>query len=95
MTAEIRRTKPEDAVIVALLGRITFVETFGYLFRGCSQELRAYLDSTFSVGKIGTSLGKPENAYWLALRDRLPVGYAKLKHPSAPVGRAGNDAAQL
>ena len=95
MTAEIRRTKPEDAVIVALLGRITFVETFGYLFRGRPQELRAYLDSTFSVGKIGTSLGKPENAYWLALRDRLPAGYAKLKHPSAPVGRDGNDAAQL
>jgi len=94
MTA-IRPATHEDAAIVALLGRVTFVETFGYLFRDRPRELRAYLDSTFSVGKIGTSLAKPENAYWLALRDRLSVGYAKLKHPSAPYGQAGNDAAQL
>jgi ribosomal protein S18 acetylase RimI-like enzyme len=95
VTAEVRRATPEDAAIVALLGRITFAETFGYLFRSHSKELRTYLDTTFCVGKIGTSLSKPENAYWLALRDCLPVGYAKLKHPSAPSGQAGKDVAQL
>jgi diamine N-acetyltransferase len=95
MTAEIRPATPEDAVIVALLGRITFAETFAHLFRSHPAELRAYLDRTFGVAKIATSLGKPENAYWLALWDCLPVGYAKLKHSSAPSGQAGKDAAQL
>lgn len=97
MTTEIRRATPGDAAIVALLGRITFAETFGYLFRShCEdEELRNYLDATFAAGKIATSLGKPENAYWLAFRDCLPVGYAKLKHPSAPGGKVEKDAAQL
>jgi diamine N-acetyltransferase len=95
MTIRIIRAKPEDAAIVALLGRITFAETFGYLFRCYAQELSTYLDMTFDVEKIQTSLGKPQNAYWLVVRDRLPVGYAKLKHPSAPSDRAEESAAQL
>jgi diamine N-acetyltransferase len=95
MAVEITRGKTQDAAILALLGRITFAETFGYLFRGHAQELGTYLDTTFGVEKIRTSLGKRGNAYWLALRDRLPVGYAKLKHPSAPPGRAEKAAAQL
>jgi ribosomal protein S18 acetylase RimI-like enzyme len=95
MTAPIIRAKGEHAAIVALLGRVTFAETFGYLFRSHAGELRAYLDTTFGVAKIRTSLGKPENAYWLALREGLPVGYAKLKHPSAPSRQPLRDAAQL
>jgi diamine N-acetyltransferase len=96
MTTRIIGAKTEDTAIVALLGRITFPETFVYLFPSHAHELSAYLDTTFGVAKIRTSLGKPGNAYWLALRDRLPVGYAKLKHPSAlPFGQAGKDAAQL
>jgi diamine N-acetyltransferase len=95
MTIRIIGAKPEDAAIVALLGRITFAETFGYLFLRHAQELSTYLGATFGVEKIRTSLGKAENAYWLVLRDRLPVGYAKLKHPSPPSGWAGKNAAQL
>jgi diamine N-acetyltransferase len=95
MTIRIIAAKPEDAPIVALLGRVTFAETFGYLFRSYAQELSTYLDMAFDVEKIQTSLGKAENAFWLAVRDRLPVGYAKLKHPSAPSGRAEERAAQL
>jgi len=30
---EIRRAKKEDAGFIALLGRVTFTETFGHLFR--------------------------------------------------------------
>jgi len=94
-TTSIIRAEPEDAAIVALLGRITFAETFGYLFRDHADELRAYLDTIFGVAKVRASLGKPENAYWLALSERLPVSYAKIKHPSAPSGQAEKGAAQL
>jgi diamine N-acetyltransferase len=81
-TAEIRRADSDDAATIALLGRITFGETFGYLFHRHGQDLRAYLDHTFDAVKLGSSLRKPENAYWLALQRGLPIGYAKLKHPS-------------
>jgi ribosomal protein S18 acetylase RimI-like enzyme len=95
MAAEIRRATAGDAVTIALLGRITFAESFGHLFRSHPHELRRYLDRTFGVGKIEISLAKPENVYWLAYRDHLPIGYAKLKHPSAPSGDAGKNSAQL
>jgi hypothetical protein len=96
MSAQIRRAASGDGPIAAFLGRITFAETFGYLFRNYFEnDLRAYLDATFDVAKMERSLAKPENAYWLALWAGLPVGYAKLKHrfplsataPDIPMGR--------
>jgi diamine N-acetyltransferase len=95
MAAAIRRANPADATTVASLGRITFAETFGHLFRHHGGDLRAYLDATFDVAKIEASLGKPHNAYWLAFLDRLPIGYAKLKHRSSPPGKPGQCAVQL
>lgn len=95
MEPETRRAIPEDAKLVALLGRITFRETFGYLFLHHCDELRTYLDTTFDVGKIGRSIAKPQNTYWLTFVAGLPVGYAKLKHPSAPKGQSDQNAAQL
>lgn len=91
----IRSAGPADAEIVALLARITFVETFGHLFASYANELAAYLDHTFAVAKIRNSLGAPDNRYWLALRDGLPIGYAKLKHPSPTPLLHHDDPAQL
>ena len=82
MNPFIRKGAPEDAEVVALLGRITFRETFGYLFANHAADLSTYLDRTFAVDKIRRSLGTSRNTYWLALLDGLPVAYAKLKHPS-------------
>jgi diamine N-acetyltransferase len=79
MTIEIRKAAIADAEIIALLGRLTFRETFGALFLGREAELIDYLDRTFSVTKIASSLSMPKNRYWLALLDGLPVGYAKQK----------------
>ena len=95
MATDIRRADDRDAATVALLGRITFIETFGHLFHDHACDLRAYLDATFDVAKIADSLCKPGNAYWLATVRGLPVGYAKLKHPSPPPGQHAQDAAQL
>ena len=49
MEINIRRAEPGDAEVVALLGRITFAETFAYLFEGHEDDLRTYLDYTFGV----------------------------------------------
>lgn len=91
----IRVATPEDAEFIALLGRITFTETFGHLFANHTSDLGAYLDHTFAVSKIRKSLGDPDNHYWLSLRDGLPVGYAKLKHPSPTPLLTGEEPAQL
>ncbi|MFS4493224.1 N-acetyltransferase family protein [Maribacter sp. 2308TA10-17] len=75
---QIRLAKIEDAKDIALLGRITFNETFGALFKD-PEDLRTYLNQTFSVKKIASSLGKTNNVFWIAFVDGLPVGYAKLR----------------
>jgi len=44
----IKLAKNTDATAIALLGRITFTETFGHLFR-IKKELLDYYQRTFSV----------------------------------------------
>lgn len=95
MDTEIKRADEGDATTVALLGRLTFAETFGFLFQDHRCDLRVYLDATFDLAKIADSLRKSENLYWLAFERGLPVGYAKLKHPSPPPGQHATEAAQL
>lgn len=89
---DIRQADIGDAGYIALLGQVTFTETFGHFFRN-PQDLRDYYDRTFSVEKIQSSLKDPNNIFWLAFADDLPVGYAKLKLNSpAPFGGASGDA---
>ena len=77
-TIKIRLAKKEDAPFIALLGRTTFTETFGHFFRD-QQDLIDYYNLTFSVQKIEDGIEKPDNVFWIAFANRLPVGYAKLK----------------
>ena len=77
-TIEIREAKITDAEFIALLGRVTFTETFGHLFRN-QNELLDYYSKTFSVKKIKKSLTKSNTYYWIAFVNELPVGYSKLK----------------
>lgn len=73
----IRKAQVQDAEYISLLGRITFNETFGHYFRD-PQDLLDY-HSTFSVSKIRESISDPNNLFWLAFCDELPVAYAKIK----------------
>ncbi|NAY90928.1 GNAT family N-acetyltransferase [Muricauda sp. JGD-17] len=75
---QIRLAKKEDATFIALLGRITFTETFGNLFSD-QNGLKEYLNATFGIAKIARSIEKENNIYWISFVDQLPVGYAKLK----------------
>ena len=91
---EIRLAKKEDAQFIALLGRVTFTETFGHFFRD-PQDLRDYYDRTFTVPKIEDGIEKPNNIFWIAFVDRLPVGYAKLKLHSNSEFIESTDVCQL
>ena len=93
-TIEIRLAKKEDAQFIALLGRITFTETFGHFFRD-QKDLIDYYNLTFSVQKIENGIEKPNNIFWIAFVNRLPVGYAKLKLNSKSEFIESNDVCQL
>jgi diamine N-acetyltransferase len=75
---QIRNATTDYAQHIALLGRITFTETFSKFFRD-KQDLFDYYEQTFNVAKIKVSLQKENNRYWIAFWNGLPVGYAKLK----------------
>ncbi len=79
---QVRKATIEDAQHIALLGRITFSETFAEYFRD-KQDLFDYHEQTFGVSKITASLQKENNRYWIAFWNGLPIGYAKLKVSSA------------
>ncbi len=68
----------KEAAYIALLARFTFTETFGHYFKD-KIDLENYLQQTFNVKKLRNSLTKPNNVFWLAYIDDLPVGYGKLK----------------
>ncbi len=91
---KIRIATGSDAEIIALLGRVTFTETFGDLFEA-KEDLRTYLNQTFSVKKILRGLQKPENVFYIAFVDDLPVGYAKLKLNSPSSFAPSTPSAQL
>lgn len=91
---EIRLANNSDAECIALLGRITFTETFGHLFRD-HNDLLEYYQRTFSVEKIKKGLKTPNNFFWLALVDDLPVGYAKLKLNVKTVFSSSENTCQL
>jgi hypothetical protein len=93
MTPDTIYAQPIHAPIVVPLGQITFTETFGRFSHDYCDDLRAELDASSEAEKIARSLGKPANTYWLARRNRLPVGYAELKYPSAPTGKPQRDVA--
>ncbi|MEM9647039.1 MAG: N-acetyltransferase [Bacteroidota bacterium] len=81
---QLKQATHEDAPQIALLARFTFTETFGHYFRDRS-DLKTYLNQTFNVPKLQESLKKPNNLFWLAYIDHLPVGYSKLKlHSPTP-----------
>ena len=63
-TIEIRLAKKEDAQFIALLGRITFTETFRHFFRD-QKGLIDYYNLTFSVEKIEKGIKKPNKCQFM------------------------------
>lgn len=78
MNIVVRKADVKDVPIISYLGRLTFSETFGDLFRD-PQDLEDYLLRTFSVEKLQSSFQNSNNAFWLAFADEVPVGFGKLK----------------
>jgi diamine N-acetyltransferase len=73
----VRRAEVEDALLISVIAKQTFTETFGELFS--QAELDNYLISTFNLEKIESSIRKPSNTFGLLNYYDKSVGYYKLK----------------
>lgn len=77
-TAPVTLRAPTSADIPALsaLGIASFVHKFGSLYR--PEDLLPFLAQTHSEAALARELANPANHYQLAIREGLPIGWAKL-----------------
>ncbi|MBW1298721.1 GNAT family N-acetyltransferase [Aquimarina litoralis] len=78
MSVHIRIATIEDIPDISYLGKTTFDQSFGYLFKD-KQDLSDYLDRTFSEEKLRSSIAKPNNVFWIVFYEQKAVGYAKIQ----------------
>ncbi len=78
MSVHIKIGTIDDVHEISFLGKKTFDQSFGHLF-GDRKDLTDYLDHTFSIEKLKSSIVKPHNVYWVAYYGKSAVGYAKIQ----------------
>ena len=81
-----RNAKPADAALFADLGRRTFTETFGHLYK--PEDLAAFLLS-HDEARWRDELSRDDFAVRLASSGDVPAGYAKVGPPSLPFDPIG------
>ncbi|MDH7445739.1 GNAT family N-acetyltransferase [Aquimarina sp. 2201CG14-23] len=74
----IRIAGVQEASDISFLGKKTFDQSFGHLFRD-RNDLTGYLETTFSIEKLHTSMVKSDNVYWIVYYGDVAVGYAKIQ----------------
>ena len=85
----IRRAMPSDAVLLADLGRETFIETFAHLYP--AEDLKAFLEKAYAPEAFSRFLAADGHGLWIAELDGRAAGYAHagpcaLPHPEATPG---------
>lgn len=71
-----RAPSPHEAAALADLGRNSFVETFGHLYR--SEDLNAFLEDTYAPDGVRAQVESPRYIFRVAEEDGQLVGYCKL-----------------
>lgn len=88
-----RDARPDDAEALSQIGRETFVETFGQIYR--PQDLDHHLEEKFGRAAIAAEIADPAVEFRLAHAGRRLVGYAKLGPLSLPVDPGTRAALEL
>ncbi len=78
----IRRAKLKDAELITELGKETFYDAFANHPLMPAEDLRSYLDETFTVLRVSAELAEPNAIFLLAEIENEAVGYAKLERNS-------------
>lgn len=81
MNIAIVKATVSHAAAIASIGKKSFRQSFGYLFKN-KDELFDYLEQTYDPVRLAKSLRKSSNVYFLAMLDEVPVGFAKVKMDS-------------
>jgi len=92
-TISIRHATPEDAALLAGIGRTMFHETFAA--GNSPEDMAAYLDASFSPAKQAAELAEPGSLFLIAELDGEVAGYARLKEGPAPAEVAGSRPIEL
>lgn len=78
---ELRPATLEDVPALAALGRASFSDAFGHLYR--SEDLAAFLAEVHDEAAVAEEVAGHECRHMLAVReDGALIGYCKLRHPS-------------
>ena len=81
MNIKIIRADSSHAEIIASIGKLSFRDAFGNLFRD-KAVLFEYLEYTYNIEKIEKSVKKENNVFFIAFVENVPVGFAKVKKQS-------------
>ena len=71
-----RPAVPADAAALAALGRDSFVDKFGHLYK--PEDLQAFLDQVHSQEAVAAEIADPQRLYRLADEDGTLLAYCKL-----------------
>lgn len=82
MTISYRGAQPDDAAAIADLFRMSFVDTFGHLYR--PEDLGEFL-GTITAERFRAEIEDDRYAFRLAFDSERLVGYVKLGPPELPV----------
>ncbi len=74
---DIRIAKETDAEVLALLGRVTYIESHAH-FVNNKADINHYANEAYAVSKIREELKNENTKYYLACYKELPVGFVKL-----------------
>ncbi len=89
---KIKLADPSSSEVLALLGRVTYVESHGHFIED-KNDLAKYLETAFSVKKITEDINDQKNIFYIIYVDDLPVGYAKMilnaTHENVPSKNTG------
>jgi len=87
-TIMIRRARPDDCDMLAVLGEATFRETFveGFAIAYSADDLAQFVAQSYAPEVFAAKFADPTQALWLAFAGDEPVGYAnagpcRLPHP--------------
>lgn len=78
---KITKATSDDFKSIQLIGRQTFFETFAQY--NTDEDMAQYLQENFNGRKIRTEIGTPGSTFYLAWRDKTPVGYLKVNTEDA------------
>jgi ribosomal protein S18 acetylase RimI-like enzyme len=66
----------EDAELLSVLGRTTFIESHG---KSASEEhIEAYVNLKYTHKALEVELQNPENIFYILYHDKIAIGYSKI-----------------